>query len=409
MVIPDLSAPQSNASTSTKKIVPIAPVADRILALVLDFLILSPVISLVIAGLMRQMKTFFLIDANSQEGVVAIALVIAAVFFLTILLQTVFLFFWQATPGQLFVQMRVISFPHGQERLSLNQCLLRSTLWCGGFVALAIPYLEILSHPLRRAFHERASDTMVVTLKREFDEGPYPLESRFIASWMRMSFLFLILFGVLTFFKTYHSLQAGLYKDKEPSDVVVCKETKSLQVSRDSRVDAAIALFLMDEISAECLQKEAETVLWQNPGESAEWAYLAKYLLTNGKEQEAYLEQICATEDSLGCVLARHLDEDSKDVALNLVPSLESQKSWTAQFLVSEEKFLQREYEESLKLIFELRKEPLFKQGLEKKYVRAIWALNEKQKEIFEAGRVPASAGNVDSWIEEFKDAYEVP
>lgn len=405
MVIPDLSAPQTIVSTVIKKNVPIAPVADRVFAMVLDFLILSPVISLFIAGLMRQMKTLFLIDAHSQEGVVAMTLLIAAVFFLTVLIQTVFLFFFQATPGQFFLQMRVISFPHGQTRLSLNQCLVRSTLWCSGFMVLAIPYLEILSHPLRRAFHERASDTMVVTLKREFDDGPYPLESRFIAAWMRMSFLFLILFGVLTFFKTYHSLQAGLYKSKDQTEDVVCKETKALQVTGASRVDAAIALFLMDQISAECLQKESDVVLWQMNDETPEWAYLAKYLITNGKEQDSYLQQLCSKEDSLGCMLARHLDENDDGFGLNF----ESTTSWTVQYLISEEKFIQQEYEESLKVISELRKEPMFKQGLEKKYVRAIWALNERQKELFESGRAPASANNVDSLIEEFKDAYEVP
>ena len=165
MVFPDLSAPQSQVFKHHRHAIPIAPVPDRLVALVLDFLIFSPVISLLIAGLIRQAKTHFILDAFSAEGSVAVFLVFVAVFFLTVLLQSTFLYFWQASPGQMFLQLRVVSYPHYQEKISINQCLIRSMLWSFGAILLAFPYLEILSHPLRRAFHERASDTMVVTLK----------------------------------------------------------------------------------------------------------------------------------------------------------------------------------------------------------------------------------------------------
>lgn len=404
MVFPDLSAPEVKPQQTQNLIIPIAAVADRLLALVLDFLILSPVISLVVAGLIRQTKTYFLLNSSSPEGTVAALLVIIAVVFLATLLQSVFLYFWQATPGQFFLQMRVVSYPQGQERLSVNQCLIRSFLWCGGFLFLALPYLEVLSHPLRRAFNERASDTLVITLKQNFDEGPYPLESRFISSWLRMSFLFLLLFCVLGFFKVYHGLVSGVYREKENANPYVCKEMKDVDLTGASRLDAALALFLLNEISPGCLEKESEASLWGDPVNSQELAYLAKFFVTEGEMQKEYLGKICSEATSAVCLIGRYMNDDSQPHDLASVTS----SLWTTRLLLSEEKFAAQDYVGSLKIIEELQKEPVLKIGLEKRYIRSIWALNESQKMI--GGRTPASAKEAgDSWIDVFKEKYEVP
>ncbi|KHD89337.1 MAG: hypothetical protein OM95_04215 [Bdellovibrio sp. ArHS] len=404
MVFRDLSAPQSTAASYEKNVTPIASVSDRFVALVLDFLIFSPVISLIIAGLVRQTKTFFLLDASSLEGTISAALVIGVAVFFTCLLQAVFLYYWQATPGQLFMQLRVVAYPHKQKRLSLNQCVMRSFMWCAGFLVLAIPFLEVVSHPLRRAFHERASDTMVVTLKEVPDEGPHPLESKFIASWMRMSFLFLLLFVVIGFFKTYHSLQVGEYSSKDPGHVS-CKEIKASDLTATSRMDAALVLYLLNEISPECLNKEAEASLWNDPVGAQDLAYLAKYLTAPESDQEKYFDKICEDASSTTCATARYMLEDGEKEELeNADPKL-----WVIQLLKSDEKYVEQDYASSLKLIEELQKVPALKSALEKRFVRSVWGLNEmayahpKKK-----GRVPASASE-DSYIESFKERYEVP
>ncbi|MBV2169875.1 MAG: RDD family protein [Bdellovibrio sp.] len=405
MVFPDLSAPAGTPHNynSTPNI-PIASVADRFVALVLDFLILSPVISLFIAGLVRQTKTYFLLNAMSQEGVVAIFLVIASVIFLTTALQAFFLYFWQATPGQLFLQMRVVSYPQRQTRLTLNQCFLRSFLWCSGFTLLAIPYLEVASHPLRRAFHERASDTLVTTLKRNYDEGPLPLESRFISSWMRMSFLFLLLFGVIGFFKTYHSLKVGAYREKDSQAPFACKEIRESDLLGTSRLDAALSLFLVNEISAECLDKEAEVSLWGDPVNSQGLAYLAKFMTAESSEQEKYFDKVCEERTSSVCAMARYMREDGELEDLELA----DKTLWTTQLLLADEKYTSQDYVGSLKLIEDLQKVSVLRSALEKRYVRSVWALNEMMQTHSKKGRLPASV-NGDSWIDSFKEKYEVP
>ncbi|WP_374078926.1 RDD family protein [Bdellovibrio bacteriovorus] len=406
MVFPDLSAPEVKPQTDKVIATPIASIADRFLALILDFLIFSPVVSLLIAGMVRQTKTFFLLNTASQEGIIAAGLVVAMVIFVTTLLQAVFLYYWQATPGQFFLQLRVVSYPHEQQRLSINQCILRSFMWCGGFLFLAVPFLEIASHPLRRAFHERASDTMVVTLKKVYDEGPHPLESRFISSWMRMSFLFLMLFGVLGFFKTYHSLRSGAYHEKDTGSAFACKEIKESDLSGASRLDAALSLFMLNEITSECLEKEAEASLWGDPVNSQELAYLAKFVTAEGSDQEKYFKKICENATSSTCAIARYMHEDGSKEDLEQASS----DLWITRLLLSDEKYTSQDYVGSLKLIEELQKVPALKSALEKRYVRSVWALNQVATKPLKKGRVPASAdSDHDSWIERFKERYEVP
>ncbi|WP_347356451.1 RDD family protein [Bdellovibrio sp.] len=405
MVFPDLSAPEVKPHYPKSSSVPVAFVADRFVALILDFLIFSPIISLLIAGLVRQTKTFFMLDMQSAEGVIAATLVVGCIVFLVTFLQSIFLYFWQATPGQLFLQLRVISYPIYQPRLTYAQCLIRSVCWSFGFLLLAIPFLEILSHPFRRAFPDRAADTLVITLKKEHDDGPMPIESRFISSWMRMSFLFLALFGVLGFMKAYHGLYTGAYKATAGKSVVtVCKEVKGSEgLDGTARLDMALSLFLLNEISGECLEKEAEVALWGDPVNSQPLAYLAKYLLADSKAQEDYFAKICEDSSSATCALARYMAEDGDKEDLEMADS----GLLVTQFLKSEDMFAAQDYAGSLKAISQMQKHPVLKAALEKRYVRAVWALRDTEFTP-QKGRAPASV-DPDAWIDDFKERYEVP
>ncbi|MDG0817802.1 RDD family protein [Bdellovibrio svalbardensis] len=406
MLFPDLSAPEASHNKNQKNPKAIAFVADRFLALVLDFLIISPIVSLLLAGLMRKTKTYFLLDSQSAEGFVAGLLVFILGAALIVLIQSVFMYFWQATPGQYFMQMRVISYPHEKGRVSFSQCLVRSFCFSLSFVALAIPFLEVLSHPLRRAFHERASDTMVITLKKVSDEGPLELEERFISSWMRMSFLIFALFAVVGALKTYHSLHAGGYKTAVTASGQ-CKEIQDADLQGTSRLDAALALFMLNEISDECLHKEAEASLWGDPVNSQEMAYLAKYLISDKEEQEEYFKKICADGTSSACLLGTYLKENGEKQLLKDV----DQKLWVTQVLLIEDKYESRNFIASLEAIEKLQKVPALRAAMEKKYVRSIWALKEGASR--NSGRVPASVqsdsrAEAKSWIEEFKEKYGV-
>ena len=258
MVFPDLSVPQTTSFSKNSASKPaLASVADRFLAFVLDFLVFSPFIGLLLAGFARQAKIQFLVKGSYDEALGSMILMGAVVVSLSIALQTIFLFYLNATPGQLFAKLRVVSYPGNSsdraDRLSLNQCLVRSILWWASGMALFLPFLEILSHPLRRTFYERASDTLTVTLKTIGDTGPHPIESRFIASWMRMSFLLLLGFALLGGFKAYRSVMAGGSRDgdrKVASASSSCDEKVDLAAYKGAEVlDISLTLYMADAIT----------------------------------------------------------------------------------------------------------------------------------------------------------------
>lgn len=405
MVFPDLSAPETQPHQPKPNTVPVAFVADRFVALLLDFLIFSPIVSLLISGLVRQTKTFFLLDTQSAEGLVAVGLVAVAAICLVTFLQSVFLYFWQATPGQLFVQLRVISYPIYRRRLTYAQCFFRALCWSLSFFLLAIPFLEILSHPFRRAFHDRASDTLVITLKKVYDEGPLPLESRFVGSWMRMSLLFLALFAAIGFLRTYHSLYAGEFRESGKGLAGLCKELPDMSIlDGAARLDAALSLYMLNTVSAECLEKESDLALWGEPARIEPLAYLAKFVLSEGKEQSLYLNKLCAEGGTPTCALARYFSEEGEPRELENADS----QLWLTQVLRSEEFFASSNYNESLRIITSLQKQPFLREALEKRYVRSVWALNELENSRQKAGRSPANAES-GGWVEDFKDRYEVP
>ncbi|MGE5086933.1 MAG: RDD family protein [Bacillota bacterium] len=401
MLFPDLSAPDIHPLKEPKTQTPVAFVADRFLALILDFLIFSPIVSFLLAGLIRQAKTFFMVSLHSQEGLVAAGLIFSAGITIVVLLQSVFLYFWQATPGQFFMQMRVVSYPTLRDRLTYAQCVIRALGFCASFLLLALPFLEVLSHPLRRAFHERASDTVVMTLKQVPDEGPVPLEQRFISSWLQLSYLFIALFALVGFLKTYHSLAIGEYREATPEAVASCKELKGFELQGVDRLDAALSLFVLNEITAECLNKEAEASLWNDPVNSQEMAYLAKYLLAEGDERTEYFKKACEAPTSSSCALAEYL-ENQDEQRLNQA----SQKLLITQVLAVEDRYARHDITGSLEEIQKLQQVEPLRRAMDKKYVRSIWAL-QQEKNANKGSRVPASV-DTKPWIEDFKEKYEV-
>lgn len=413
MVFPDLSAPEAYVKSAPSKRQHIAPVADRAVAFVLDFLIFSPIISLFIAGLMRQSKTYFLINPTSNEGLIALTLSGVLIFFFSVFLQSLFLYFWQATPGQLFLQMRVVSYPEYQRRLSFNQCVVRSFFWCFNFALFGIPFMEILSHPKRRALHERSSDTLVVTMKEGAHDVPHVLESRFISSWARIAFTMLLAIGFVSFFKVYYGLQAGEFKQDPDVKVAACE-------SHMSSMDSAVALYLADGISNSCLSEKVEEVLWSAPSEDVPYAYLARYLMTEGDEQEKYFAKVCEEASSAVCSLAmyiKHKENGTERIENNFADSK------TAQVLLIDEKFNQRDFIGSLEIIEALQKDVPFEVALEKKYIRAVWSLQEQaaEEKVLQNqlaaqdrgnSRQPASYDVEDveeaAWLQDFKERYDI-
>jgi hypothetical protein len=167
-------------------------------------------------------------------------------------------------------------------------------------------------------------------------------------------------------------------------------------------LDAALSLFLLKEISADCLHKEAELSLWSDPVNSQSLAYFAKFLLSDGSDRSSYMNKVCEERTSTGCVLAQYL-ENPEDVQL----ADASQKLWVTQVLEADQRYSQHDYAGSLEVIEGLQSISTLRQAMDKKYVRSIWALQQSLGDK-KGGRVPASVKESKPWLEDFKEKYGV-
>lgn len=303
MVYHDLSS-FSGQPASSKTVLRIPSVFDRNLAFLIDFLIFSPIVGLFTAVLSRHLKLNLILETGSGELAAIWLLMFTFVFVAIVFIQALSWFYFQATPGQYFTQVKVVHFPDPLTPLTLGQCCLRSCLWFFSVLFLLIPFIEVIGHPFRRALHERASDTMVVTLKANVQEMPHPIERRFVSSWLSFFFSGALFFLFLFVIGIYNNLQEGKYSDQSSLEFL-CEDVSGLSATED-RIDQALTNYLGSQISASCLNQEADYLLWYARDEKLKsWALMAKALVTPAAElRESYEKNLCENgERSAHCDL----------------------------------------------------------------------------------------------------------
>lgn len=410
MVIKDISHPET-LPRKHEDSVRLAPVSDRALAFFLDALFFSPVISLLAAGTFRQVKTFSLLNPQAPLVMEAWMVWALVVFTGTWFLQAAFYYFWSATPGQKFMQLRVVSWPHPEMEMTFSKALLRSLLWCLSWAFLAIPFLELLGHPFRRALHERASDTLVVTLK-EGAEAPFAFETRFINSWINLFFASLALL-VFVFSVSAVQFVQGPQKIKEVAaheankDSGLCRELKAWEALQSSasaqeKMDRLIALAWANS-SGElpCAESELNSHFWDNKTssqgrqnktseKSAEldaWAYLARTVNSvDQKSRRDYVNKACeVAARSEACELGMLILEDQ--LSLHKLKAM-ARSSLSAKVLLIETALAEEEVLTAIQQIKELKNEKLLSDFYHKSYVKAVWAAQRKSDG---GGRAPSS------------------
>lgn len=398
MVFPDLSAPESVENTNSQVQYPLAKPLDRSAAFVLDFLIFYPIIGFLLAGLSQQIKRIFLVSPNSSDGLTAFALLVIASTVLVILFQTLFLLAVKATPGMLFMQLRLRDFHDSEKPLGFYQCFLRSFVWVTSSFFAGIPFLEIFGHPFRRHVADRASDTFVITLKKEYDLGPTAPQMALMQSWMKLFIVLGLFNGMLLYTSAYKSF---VKKTNAKTSEVALDESCLVadKESKYSNLDKAITLYLVDGLSSECLNYEADIVLWGNSLENAHLAYFAKFLMTDNEGKDQYLEKVCTDDAQVVCAMMKFMLNPS-------MAKLEKFKDpeWSAfKYLLSENDYLTGQYLSGVDHLRELMSEKDFERALDRRYTRGVWALQNQKSE----GRQPAS--DIKSVVDEFKERFEIP
>ena len=291
---------------------------------------------------------------------------------LSILFETLFLALLGATPGKYFFKIRVVSL---RGRLHFSQALLRTFIWHMELFLL-FPYLEIFSDSMRRPLHDRAAGTMAITLKSQGDQGPQGMESHFVRQFLLITSMSLLAWVIFFGGQLYHWAIRGEFKksELETSDFL-CASVTSAVKSEDNRLDKALALFLADEISEECLAAEADFVLWVPDESEKSWAYLAKGIVHkfDSDQYEAYLDKTCQTEEEgEACKIAQH-EANPGEFPL-------PKESSTASILEVTETFEKGHYIEAEKQFQALSKLEGFETFSQSGMVKSLWAQNKIER-----------------------------
>ena len=295
MVFSDLTTPGQNFKSKDKDVeLRIAPVSDRFLAFVFDLLIFFPVLSLTLAPLFKKVELLYYQSPTSTEFFVIGGIIFVCSLMILCFYQMFFLKVFMATPGKMLFKMIVVDIL--KRPLTLQQILTRSVLWEIEFVLLLIPFSEILSHRHRRALHDRASETMVISLKKITDLGPHPLEAHFVRNMLTIFVLSVFVWSLAITNKFYNMSLIGYFKKQELIESkYLCDSVSEMVDNDDQRVDRAISFYLTDQISDECLLSEADFALWTMSESEKSWAYLAKAVVFGYDHEKStqYLQKVC--------------------------------------------------------------------------------------------------------------------
>ncbi len=398
MVFQDLSE-VSRLSRDPELKVP--AVNDRMIAVMIDIVLFIPIFTILLSELFKKLQVRYYLDsAGSKEFAVLLLVSVAFVLVITVLLQTIFLIYFRATPGKYLMKMQVVDFQRPQARVSVTQAFLRSSLWAVEWLFVGIPFIEVLSDPLRRPLHDRAAETMVVTLKIEGDRGPQILETRVVRQFLLAVSFFALLWGILLVGEFYKKAVQGEFKKAElVANNNLC-ESVTAAVADGPRMDRAMALFLAGEVTEECLKQEADFALWSALEESKAMAYLAKMLSAKGDVQtnQQYLERICQPgADTEPCEIAKSLSEESPE----LNPKW---KSESGKILLLITELRSGKYPQVVADIAYFSKLAGYQEYLQKIRVKTLWSMNEHEKAIgaYEVAREVLSSGNrldLSSWV----------
>ncbi len=321
MVYDDISVARNSIQAVPHEIFHRASVLDRLFSFLLDYLVLSPLISFLILIFFQKEISIWKANAFSPElKPVFLLLGIVYVCFFSIS-QSLFIYFWQATPGQYFLKLRILD-QQPENGLYFFRTLFRQFGFWFSFLLFGFPWIGILAHQEQKTYYDRLSDMRVVSLKVKPDFFSFEFEINYWQALMATFFVFFLVILVALGWQHHKSINAASYTfNQMKNDHFFCDELKSIQLSE--RLQTAIALNLVGQVVDDCVDKEADFVLWKSDDQELKsLAYYAKSLTENDKKlEDQYSQSACQIKNKkfLGCQLASAiLDHEVLDIYKSL-------------------------------------------------------------------------------------------
>lgn len=252
----------------------------RLASFVLDLILLFPLIRLLQAPFQRELMTASLLEQDNQ--IVLFRALSAIVFFLIFVLYHGLLTYWRGqTLGKMFFGVQVVSTVG---HISLWSAFSRALFLFFGLGLAYLPFLAIFYHPMRRCFHDRISDTLVVGL-RGVVSWPQSHERR--SSFLLMTGtlgLCLISFLSVLFLTPQLPLPKGDLS-------ALCSEQWGER--RDLSLQAGIERLIDGSISANCLEELAQAEIWEEEAKPLPKLALAFAYLDEAEKSDRYLKSVC--------------------------------------------------------------------------------------------------------------------
>jgi uncharacterized RDD family membrane protein YckC len=322
MVFQDINHPNfavSDKSTSPSRII------DRIFSFVIDYLVLSPFVMFALYFCFNNGFAFAKNNPLAPENDLFYALMGLCFVLLFALLQVLFVRVWLATPGQYFLKLR-FAFDE-TDSLSMVRLYFRQVLFWMSFLALGIPFLSVMTNKRRRTFYDQVADVSVVTEKTEVKFMPFEQEFRYWRALVGTLTVFVVFMATSFIWSHYKQVVTRTESFTQLQDQkFFCEELGDIDYSK--RLETAVALNLVNQLSDACLDREADFVLWKQKYDSYSMAYYAKSLTTDETEKEQkYLAQACESdktatgqEPSLGCKIAKAFESENFEELYSKLP-----------------------------------------------------------------------------------------
>lgn len=291
---------------------------NRLAAFVVDYFVLAwPFAVLTMSPFKRHMQEANLIGDEFSMQVYGLLMALVGLFTL-ISYQTLFHWIAGATPGKFVFGLRVVALWSRDSRPTFWEALGRSCFWVGQFFLLALPFLAVMADPNRRPWHDRFSNTVVVSVrKKAASMAPNIYEIALVRVCMWTVAGFAMVGGLVLGLREYHNAKrsyefsqrlGGSSGECEAVDQAL-EDWPLEKGEAPSRLSVAMALFATGDLDKSCLRAEVENPL--SLIENRPLAYLAKSFVYSDNQEisDEYLNEICKLDSqSDECHLARVIE-----------------------------------------------------------------------------------------------------
>lgn len=301
---------------------PLASPLDRVAAAVIDnCIVLTPIIYLVLAPFQRVVKEGAIYGSQNQM-IYAVLLGFAAVIGLLLTYQTICVWVWGATIGKMFLGLRVECLLSGH-KIKLMQSLTRASFWILSWGFLGVPFASIFSNVLRRPLHDRISDVIVVTRRRERIVFMPTRQEIALVGGVYWAFGVAVAFMLtLSLIKNVSNLEDNSERIAElEGENMLCSDISTGQndwprenKEETTRLSVAMALYAAGTIDLRCLQNEVEYLFLTS--EESPMLYLAKAFIYADQPEvsEMYLEKVCGlNNESYECEMSQIIRDIAED------------------------------------------------------------------------------------------------